>query len=38
MLETALSSFEPGFVLMREQPDEQIRRELLGHGQMSLSL
>ena len=27
-LETALSSFEPGFVMTREQPDEQLRAEI----------
>lgn len=27
-LEAALSSFEPGFVLMREQPEPQIRAEI----------
>lgn len=28
-LETALASFEPGFVLTREQPQEQIRAEIV---------
>jgi antitoxin VapB len=28
MLEAGLAAFEPGFVLTREQPDEQIRAEI----------
>ncbi|KFB68937.1 type II toxin-antitoxin system VapB family antitoxin [Candidatus Accumulibacter vicinus] len=28
MLETALSSFEPGFVMTREQPATQVRAEI----------
>lgn len=28
MLEAALQEFEPGFVLTREEPEEQIREEI----------
>jgi antitoxin VapB len=28
LLEAGLATFEPGFVLMREQPDDQIRVEI----------
>ena len=29
MLEAGLAAFEPGFVLTRDQPDEQIRDQLV---------